>query len=91
MRSTADRSRRISRAAWIACSLALAGCAAAPLEIRVAVDCPVLGKEIRMADDAKEWVLRHQEDAPASVLDFTNAVGTHNEKVREVCRAAAKP
>ena len=89
MRSTAARSLPISKAAWIACSLALAGCAAAPLEIRVSVDCPVLGKEIRMADDAKAWVLRHQEDAPASVLTFTNEVGTFNEKVREVCRPPA--
>lgn len=89
MRSTADRSRRTCVAAWIACSLALAGCASMPLEFRASVDCPVLGKEIRMADDAKAWVLRHQDDAPPSVLDFTNAVGTHNEKVRNICRAPA--
>ena len=89
MRSTADRSRRISRAAWIACSLLLSGCLGEGIPIRVTVDCPVLGKEIRMADDAKSWVLRHQEDAPAGVLEFTNAVGTHNEKVREICRPAS--
>lgn len=90
MRSTASRSLRRWAIALSACS-ALAGCAAAPLEIRVSVDCPVLGKEIRMADDAKAWVLRHQDDAPASVLAFTNAVGDHNEKVATICRAGAKP
>ena len=70
------------------CLIALSGCSSlgGSIPLSVSVDCPVLGKEIRMADDAKAWVLRHQDDAPPSVLEFTNAVGDHNDKVREVCR-----
>lgn len=90
MRSTASRSLR-RWAIALSASSALWGCASAPLSIRVSVDCPVLGKELRMADDAKAWVLQHQDDAPPSVLAFTNAVGDHNEKVQAICRGEMKP
>ena len=66
---------------------ALSGCSGiGAVDINVHVDCPVLGKKLLMADDTKGWVLKHQDDAPASVLDFTNAVGRHNERVEEICQ-----
>lgn len=86
MRSKAVRNRLLPALLLIGCS----GCAflaGEPVEIRVKVDCPVLGKEHRLADDGKAWVKRHEQDAPASVTAFLNSVADHNEKVRTVCRA----
>jgi len=72
------------------CLIALSACSVLsgdPLEFNVHVDCPVLGRKLMLAQDGKDWMLRHQPDMPGSVLEFTNAVGRHNEKVDEICHA----
>lgn len=79
-----DSLKRLAVACFM---LGLAGCASAPLTIRADVDCPVLGKLLLMPQPAKDWLLA-QPSVPPEMLAFTNAVGTHNEKVREICRSS---
>ena len=79
--------RSIRGLSLLICLIALSGCSGIgePLSIRVSVDCPVLGKKLLLAQDGKDWMLTHQDDMPGSVLEFTNAVGRHNQKTEEIC------
>lgn len=77
-----DSLKRLALAAFL---LGLTACATAPISIRADVDCPVLGRLLLMPQPAKDWLLA-QPNVPPEMLAFTNAVGTHNDKVREICR-----
>lgn len=81
--------KSIAGLSLLLCLTALSGCSGlvGAIEINVHVDCPVLGKKLRLADDGKAWLSRAEarEPSPPSVIDFTNAVGRFNEKVDEIC------
>lgn len=67
-------------------SLLLIACSCAPtLHVKADVDCPVLGREHKLAQDSKEWLL--ERPAPESLTKFINEIGDHNEKVRVICQA----
>lgn len=70
---------------------ALTACSAiGEIPVRVSVDCAVLGREHKMPDDAKAWILA-QPDPPPGLKTFLDSVGDHNAKVREICQGKPAP
>ena len=79
--------KSIAGLSLLLCLTVSSGCSSlGTVDITVHVDCPVLGKELRLAQDGKDWLLAHEAGMPPSILEFTNAVGRHNEKVAEICQ-----
>ncbi len=84
MRSMRGLSLLIFAGALTACS------AIGEIPVRVSVDCAILGREHKMAEPAKAWLLA-QPDPPPELKAFLDSVGDHNAKVREICKGLPAP